>query len=241
MGENCLKKVVVLTALRSGSNYLVDNLIRSIEKKYSVTPSHEHYYRSPTDSVSKIDSVISDDYSVIKLSWSIHLHELSKIEDLSTYDAILLKRKDKLAQSISMITALQNPEFTFNFYKDHEELWEEWLKTDPKCYISKEAFHLYFWMREAIEKAAEQFKTQFRTFTEIYYEDIDENLENLKKLLEKVDLPDHGNYHDDFISKKRNWDKWESVVNKDEVIKWAEKLFAEEGYIIDPKYYNKAE
>lgn len=234
-----MKKVVVLTALRSGSNYLVDNLIRSIEKKYSTTPSHEHYYRSPTDSVTKIDSVISDNYSVIKLSWLVHLHELGKIENLSTYDAILLKRKDKLAQSISMITALQNPEFTFNFYKDHEELWNEWLKTDPKCYISKEAFHLYFWMRESLEKGAETFRSQFKTFTEIYYEDIDDNLENLKKLLKDIDLPDHENHQDDFISKKRNWDKWGSVINKDEVIGWAEKLFQEEGYTIDPKYYNR--
>ena len=232
-----MKKVVVLTGLRSGSNYLVDNLVLSIEKKYKITPSHEHYYRSPEDKVTKIDSVIKDNFSVIKLSWLVHLHELSKIEDLSNYDAILLKRKDKFAQAISMLTAMQNPEFTFNFYKDHEESWKEWIKSDPKFYITRESFHLYFWMREQLEKGAESFKEKFKSFTEIHYEDIDENIENLKKVLSNVDLPDHENHQSDFIAGKRNWDKWGSVINKEEVLGWAEKLFGEEGYAIDPKYY----
>jgi hypothetical protein len=234
-----MKKILVLTALRSGSNYVVDNCVLSIEKKYSVTPSHEHYYKSLDDKVSKIDSVIKDDFSVIKLSWLYHLHELNRVDDLSNYDVIFLKRKDKFAQSISMLTAMLNPKHAFNFYKGNEKEWEEWVQTDPKHYITRESFHLYFWLREHLEKGVVEFKDKFKSFTEVHYEDFDGNVENLKKLLENVGLPDHNNHESTVIAEKRNWDKWHSVVNKKEVLGWAEKLFSEQGYVIDSKYYKE--
>jgi hypothetical protein len=234
-----MKKILVLTALRSGSNYVVDNCVLSIEKMYSVSPSHEHYYKSLDDKVTKIDSVVKDDFSVIKLSWLYHLHELSKIDDLSKYDVIFLKRKDKFAQSISMLTAMLNPKHAFNFYKGNEKEWSEWVQTDPKHHITKESFHLYFWLREHLEKGVVEFKDKFKSFTEVHYEDLDGNVENLKKLLENVGLPDHKNHENTFIAQKRNWNKWDSIVNKEEVLGWAEELFSQQGYVIDSKYYKE--
>lgn len=234
-----MKKILVLTALRSGSTYVVDNCILSIEKQYSVTPSHEHYYITPDDKVTKVDSVIEDDFSVIKLSWISHLRELSEVDDLSKYDVIFLKRKDKFAQSISMLTAMQNPKHAFNFYESDEKEWEEWIQTNPKHYITRESFHLYFWIREHLEKGVVEFKEKFKSFTEVYYEDFDGNVENLKKLLENVGLPDHNNHESTCIAGRRNWDKWHSVVNKEEVLGWAEKLFFEQSYVIDSKYYTE--
>lgn len=232
-----MKKVLLLTALRSGSTYIVDNLILSIEKKYSVTPAHEPYYNAKEIRINKSDDPVSNQFAVIKLSWLVHLHELEKVDELSNYDAILLKRKDKLGQCISMVTALQNPSFAFNFYKESEDEFNNWLSSDPKCYVSKESFFMYCWMREDIEKGSRNFKTKFKSFTEVDYEDFDDNVENLKTLLNKVDLPYHLPSDDKTVSMKRNWDKWKSVVNKKEVLAWAEELFPKLGYTIDPKYY----
>lgn len=233
-----MKKILVLTALRSGSTYLVDNLILSIEKKYSISPTSQDLAlfnkKNPEP-----DNTVNNDFSITKLYWLYYLQEISKVDSLFNYDAILLKRKDKLAQSISMLTAVQNPQIAFNFYKGEVQEWKKWIQSDPKHYITKESFHLYFWTREHLEKGVEEYKEKFKSFTEVYYEDFDNNVENLKKILESVELPYHDNYEHRDISEKRNWDIWNSIINKQEVLKWAENLFLEHGYEIDLKYYKE--
>jgi len=230
-----MKKVIILSALRTGSSYLTDNLSLSMLKQHKINPAVKHYsFRD--NSLNENDGVVIDTFSVTKISWIDHLEQLRKFRDLSDYDAIFLKRKDKFAQCISMVTSAPNPYWTFNFYKREQHLWEEWLRGDPKFEISKETFSLYFWMREHLEKGVDRHKTDFKKFIELDYEDIDENLDNLKGVLKNIDVEYH-NEDDDAIPMKRNWDKWGSVINKQEVLSWAEPLFKERGYVINPEYY----
>lgn len=233
-----MKKIVVLSSLRSGSTFLTDNLILSMYKKYGSMPGGHHYSIANAGPTSE-DSVVKNTHAVIKISWIDHLEKLAKVDNISKYDAVFLKRKDKFAQCLSMVATFSNPNIDFNYYRNQEHILKELVLQNHKVYVPKEIFFLYFWLREVFEKGAEEYKLKFKNTIEVYYEDIDQNVNNLINVFKKLDLPDHKEHEHESLPLRRNWDIWNSVINKDEVLSWAEQAFAHKDYKIDKLYYLK--
>lgn len=238
MGEESLKRIIVLSSLRSGSTFLTDNLILSLNEQYKQLPAR-HHYGLDTDPPKLEDGIIDSNTSVVKLSWMRHLEKLEKIENLNNFDAILLKRKDKFAQLVSTVTAMIDTSIEFNYYKDNQDKLKQLLSTERKIYIPKEIVCLQFWIREFFEKGIESYRGKFKSFIDVDYEDIDGNIENLKNIYNHLGIPDHNNYTHERLPIKREWDKWGSVENKEEVLSWVEPLFSEYGYVINSEYYKK--
>ena len=233
MGQRYVKKILILSSLRTGSSFLMDNITLSMQKKYNTPPMVRHY--KVAEHTPSAD-VLANPYLLLKLSWHYHL---GHVGDLSQYDVVFLKRQDKVAQCLSMATAHDHPSIPFNIYKETSLQWDQWTEKQESLHISKSAFCIAFWGRESLEKNVTPYLSKFKTSVSVDYEDIDQNTDNVVKVLNKLDLPDHGDHTHDLLPIRRNWDKWSNIANKDEVLSWAEELFPQEGYTIDKRYYAK--
>lgn len=228
-----MKKILLLSSLRTGSSFLVDNITLSIQKQYNQLPLTRHYKVAEHPPSAE---VLANPLLLLKISWFYHL---GHVGDLSQYDAVFLKRKDKFAQCLSMATAHDHPAIPFNIYKDTAAQWDQWTEKQESLYISKSAFCIAFWGRESLEKNVMPYLSKFKTSVSVDYEDIDQNIDNVVTVLNKLELPDHCNHDHNILPIRRNWDKWSNIANKDEVLSWAEELFPQEGYTIDKRYYTK--
>jgi hypothetical protein len=205
----------------------------SVQDKYNHVPLVKHYKFAEKPPGA---DVIEHPYSILKVSWHCHL---SFLGDLSDYDAVFLKRQDKFAQCLSMAISHDHPHIPFNIYKDTVAEWDQWVQRQEGLYISKSAFCIAFWGRESLEKNVVSHLPKFKTLTKVDYEDIDQNESNILKILTTLDLPMHRKRDNEVLPIRRNWDKWANVINKEEVLSWAEELFPQEGYTIDQRYYTK--
>lgn len=226
-----MKKILLLSSLRTGSSFLSETIMLSMKEKYNHVPLIKHY--TFTDKPPTTD-VVNNSHSILKISWHCHLDYLGS---LSNYDTIFLKRKDKFAQCLSMATAHDYSSILFNVYKENQIYWNKWLSKKETLNISKSAFCLAFWGRESFEKKVLPYLSKFKTIIEVDYEDIDQNTDRLAEILNRLDLPDHLNHDHSILPFRRNWNIWSNIGNKEEVLDWAEELFSQEGYKIDEKYY----
>lgn len=223
-----MKKIIILSGNRSGSNFLLEGIALAMEKQHGKKPQTADYNLAGYLPKTKITH---DDYTVLKCNWCKFFNFM---EDLHEFDAIILSRKDHMARCISMAASLEYDSIPHHVYNDTYDQWKKWLASNEQIVISKAAFYANFWAEQWFNQSTVPYLSKFKSIRYLNYEDFENSLDPiLTELGLPTDIDTSLNPH---FPIKRNWDMWSTITNKKDLLEWANELFPQFGRTIDEKY-----
>ena len=156
-----MKKIIILSGNRSGSNFLLEGIALAMEKQHGKKPQTADYNLAGYLPKTKITH---DDYTVLKCNWCKFFNFM---EDLHEFDAIILSRKDHMARCISMAASLEYDSIPHHVYNDTYDQWKKWLASNEQIVISKAAFYANFWAEQWFNQSTVPYLSKFKSIEKV--------------------------------------------------------------------------